>query len=90
MNNVNNNANEPRNVVDEVRAARAAVSKEAGGFAGLGDYLRRVQAEFEARTGRFAGVPSERPDEVRRIVNEADSVNQMLDDHCPERSRSAE
>ena len=52
---------EPRNAVEDARAARAAVSEQVGGLAGLGEYLRKVQDEFRTRTGRFADVPAERP-----------------------------
>jgi len=48
---------EVRTVVDDVRAARAAVTEEAGGLDRLGDYLRNIQSEYHSRTGRFAGIP---------------------------------
>lgn len=70
----------PRNVLDEVRAARAAVSEQAGGFAGLGDYLRTVQEEYRTRTGRFAGVPTERPDEVQRLIDAVETDDPLLDE----------
>lgn len=71
---------EPRNVVEEVRAARAAVSAQAGGFAGLGDYLRNVQEEFRTRTGRFARVPVDRPAEVQRLIDAAETNDPLLDE----------
>ena len=64
----------PRNVVEEVRAARAAVSKEAGGFAGLGEYLETIQQEYRTRTGRFADVPTSRPQEVQRLIDAAETA----------------
>ena len=59
---------EPRDIVDEMRAARASVSREAGGLDGLGEYLRRIQEEYRSRTGRFANVPTVRPPEVQRLI----------------------
>ncbi|MCC7290669.1 MAG: hypothetical protein IT449_01255 [Phycisphaerales bacterium] len=50
---------ESRSAVDDVRAARAAVGKEAGGLDGLGDYLRLIQEEYRTRTGRFVGLPAQ-------------------------------
>lgn len=75
-----NSQQEPRNIVEEVRAARAAVSDEAGGIEGLGDYLRQIQEEFRTRTGRFTDVPVERPEAVQRLIDDADSGNPLLDE----------
>lgn len=71
---------EPRNVVDEVRAARAAVEEEAGGLTGLGEYLRKTQEEFRTRTGRFTGVPGGRSDDVQRLIESADVGDPLLDE----------
>jgi len=71
---------EPRNVVEEVRAARAAVSEQAAGFAGLGEYLWKVQDEFRTRTGRFADVPADRPAEVQRLIDAAETGEPLLDE----------
>ncbi len=71
---------EPRNVVDDVRSARAAVSEQAGGFAGLGEYLEKVQQEVRTRTGRFADVPAVRPAEVQRLIDAAETDDPLLDE----------
>lgn len=71
---------EPRNVVEEVRAARAAVSEQAGGFAGLAEYLERVQEEYRTRSGRFADVPLVRPIEVQRLIDAAETGDPLLDE----------
>lgn len=75
-----NRAGVSRNVVDEVRAARAAVAEQAGGLAGLGEYLKRVEDEFRSRTGRFADVPKERPADVQRLIETADTDEPLLDE----------
>ena len=80
MTTIDDQHREPRNVVEEVRAARAAVSKQAGGFAGLGEYLRKVQDEFRTRTGRFADVPASRPEEVQRLIDAAETGEPLLDE----------
>lgn len=77
----------PRNVVEEVRAARAAVSQEAGGFAGLGDYLEKVQEEYRTRTGRFADVPASRPQQVQRLIDAAETADPPLDEIRAARTR---
>ncbi len=71
---------EPRNVVDEVRAIRVAVSEQTGGFAGLGEYLRKVEKEYSTRTGRFAGVPTERSAEVQRLIDAAETDDPLLEE----------
>lgn len=68
------------NVVDEVRAARAAVSEQAGGFTGLGEYLQKVQEEYRTRTGRFAHVPAEWSDEVRQLIDAAETDEPLLEE----------
>ncbi|MFH0983164.1 MAG: hypothetical protein V2A79_16715 [Planctomycetota bacterium] len=88
MTTVDDTRREPRNVVEEVRAARAAVSAQAGGFAGLGEYLRKVQEEYLTRTGRFAEVPAERPEDVQRLIDAADTGDPLLDDIRAVRSGS--
>ena len=66
------------NVVEEVRAARAAVLEEAGGFTGLGEYLRQIEAEFRTRTGRFSDIPIERPDDLERLIETGTSDDALL------------
>jgi hypothetical protein len=80
MTKTDNGQREPRNIVEEVRAARAAVSDEAGGIEGLGEYLRQIQEEYRTRTGRFADVPVERPEAVQRLIDAAESGNPLLDE----------
>ncbi len=75
-----NHYREPGNVLDEVRGARAAVEEEAGGLTGVGEYLRRIQEEYRTRTGRFAGVPSSRPEEVQRLIDAAEVGDPLLDE----------
>jgi hypothetical protein len=69
-----------RSVVDEVRAARAAVAEQAGGLAGLGDYLARVELEFRTRSGRFADVPAQRPADLQRLIDAAETDDPLLDE----------
>ncbi len=90
MTTMDNRRPEPRNVVEEVRAARAAVSQQAGGFAGLGEYLRKVQDEYRTRTGRFAGVPADRSEEVQRLIDAAETDEPLLDELRAARSGRAE
>ncbi len=71
---------EHRSIVDEVRAARAAVAHEAGGLDGLGDYLRKVQEEYRSRTGRFADVPTVRSPEIRQLIEAAETDAPLLDE----------
>lgn len=71
---------EPRNAVEEGRAARAALSGQTGGLAGLGEYLQKVQDEFRTRTGRFAGVPRNRLPEVQRLIDAAETDEPLLDE----------
>ena len=66
---------EPRDMVDEMRAARAGVSREAGGLDGLGAYLGRIQEEYRSRTGRFADLPTVRPPEVRQLIDTSETEN---------------
>ena len=80
MTSTDNHHRESRNVVDEVRTARAAVENESGGLTGLGEYLRRIQEENRARTGRFAGVPASRPEEVQRLIDAAEVGDPLLDE----------
>ena len=77
---INNGCAEHRNIVDEVRAARAAVAREAGGLDGLGEYLRRIQEEYRSRTGRFADVPTDRSQEVERLIDAAETDAPLLDE----------
>ena len=71
---------EPRNVVDEVRSARAAVSRQSRGFAGLGPYLEKIENEYRTRTGRFADVPAVRPAEAQRLIDAAETDDPLLDE----------
>jgi hypothetical protein len=89
MTTTNNHRPEPRNVVEEVRAARAAVAEQAGGLARLGEYLRRVQEEYGTRTGRFAGVPLSRPAEVQRLIDAALTGDPLLDELRSIRGRNS-
>lgn len=86
---LNDNHREPRNVVEEVRAARAAVSEQAGGFTGLGDYLQKVQDEYRTRTGRFVDVPVDRSEEVQRLIDAAETDEPLLEELRAARSGHA-
>ncbi|NOT00675.1 MAG: hypothetical protein HOP29_08615 [Phycisphaerales bacterium] len=73
-------ASDPKNVVDEVRASRAWVVEQAGGFSGLGKYLKQVENEFRTRTGRFADLPLERSGDVQRRIDAAETDEPILDE----------
>ena len=60
-----------RNVVDEVRALRAEVSRETQGFEGMGEYLRKVHDEYISRTNRFAGLGQELSESARKAIASA-------------------
>ncbi len=77
---IENSHKEPGNDVDDVRAARAAVSREAGGLEGLGGYLRSVQEEYRTRSGRFAGVPTERSAKTQQTIDSVEADETALDD----------
>jgi hypothetical protein len=77
------------NVVEEVRAARAAVLEEAGGFAALGEYLRQIEVEFRTRTGRFSDIPTERPDYLERLIESGTSDDALLNETRALRSDSS-
>lgn len=67
------------NVVEEVRALRAEVSRETHGFERMAEYLRTIRQEYLARSGRFAGLGLERSESVHRAIasapdDESDSV----------------
>lgn len=66
------------NAVDDTRKARDEVS--ARGFASLREHLRRVREEHRARTGPFADIPKERPDDVREIIDAATVDSPMVDE----------
>jgi len=60
-----------QNVVDEVRALRAEVSRETDGFERMGEYLRRIRDEYRNRSGRFAGLGTEPSESVRQAIASA-------------------
>lgn len=60
-----------RDVVDEVRALRAEVSRETSGFEHIGEYLRRVREEYLNRTGRFTALPREPIECVEKAIASA-------------------
>ena len=77
----NSTMNDPMgNVVDEVRALRAEVSRETDGFKRMGEYLRHVREQHRLRTGPFADLPSEQPEDVRRAIAAADTGEPLIDD----------
>lgn len=89
MTTTHNNRAEPRNLVEEVRAARAAVAEQAGGFANLGEYLRKVQEEYGTRTGRFADVPLRRSAEVQRVIDAVLTGDPLLNELRSNRGRDS-
>jgi hypothetical protein len=64
--------------VDDTRLARAVISQ--GGFSALREYLRRIREQHRARTGPFADLPSEQPEDVRRTIAAADTDEPLIDD----------
>lgn len=60
-----------QNVVDDVRALRAEVSRETQGFEHMGEYLHRVHDEYLSRTGRFAGLGTELTESARKAIASA-------------------
>jgi len=64
--------------VDDTRRARAAISQ--GGFPALREYLRGVREQHRSRTGPFAGLPDEWPEDVRQTIASADTGEPLLDD----------
>jgi hypothetical protein len=57
-----------QDVVDDVRALRAEVSRETDGFERMGEYLRRIRDEYLNRSGRFAGLGTEPSESVRQAI----------------------
>jgi len=64
--------------VDDTRLARAAMSQ--GGFPALREYLRRVREQHRSRTGPFADLPSDRPEDVCRTIAAADMDEPLIDE----------
>lgn len=64
--------------VDDVRIARASICH--GGFAGLGEHLRRVRQQYRARTGEFIDVPDEQPESVRRLIESAEVDEPLIEE----------
>lgn len=60
-----------QNVVNDVRALRAEVSRETDGFERMGEYLRRIRDEYQNRSGRFAGLGTQPSDSVRQAIASA-------------------
>lgn len=63
---------EPSSLIDDVRAARAAVARQCNGLDSLAEHLRMIGEEYRARTGQFADIPSVRPNEVQRQIASAE------------------
>lgn len=63
---------EPSSVIDDVRAARAAVARQCNGLDSLAEHLRTIGEEYRARTGQFADIPSVRPNEVQQQIDSAE------------------
>ena len=57
------------NAVDDTRRARDEITQ--GGFASLREHLRRVREQRRTKSGPFAGIPDEQPEDVRRIIDAA-------------------
>jgi hypothetical protein len=71
-----------QNVVDDVRALRAEVSRETDGFERMGEHLRRIRDEYRNRSGRFAGLGTQPSESVRQAIASAadeDSGNAVTD-----------
>ena len=64
--------------VDDTRLARTAICE--GGFSALREYLRRIREQHRSRTGPFAELPSEQPEDVRRAIAAADTGEPLIDD----------
>ncbi len=60
-----------QNMVDEVRALRAEVSRETDGFERMGEHLRQIRDEYRNRSGRFAGLGTEPGESVRQAIASA-------------------
>ena len=64
--------------VEDVRAARRYLCK--GGFIGLRDRLQQTHAQLQNRSGPFADLPTEQPDDVRQIIDAANTEQPLLDE----------
>jgi len=60
-----------QNVVDEVRALRAEVSRDTDGFERMGEHLRRIRDEYRNRSGRFTGLGTQPSESVRQAIASA-------------------
>jgi hypothetical protein len=78
MNKVERSGRRVTTALDDTRTARAVVCK--GGFSDLRAYLRQVRKEHLSRTGRFAGLPSQRPVDVRSAIEGARTTDAPLID----------
>lgn len=65
-------AGELHSVIDDVRAARADVARQCNGLDELAEHLRVIGEEYRTRTGRFADIPTVRPNEVERQIESSE------------------
>ncbi|MCC6578943.1 MAG: hypothetical protein IT440_00760 [Phycisphaeraceae bacterium] len=77
-------------LIDEVRAIRQEVVREAGNdLALLCDRLREIERQFHSRTGPFTDVPVQPVPELFPLMNKP-TEDPLLDDLHRMRQRNAE
>lgn len=64
--------------VDDTRRARSEITQ--GGFSALREHLQRVREQHRTQTGPFAERPDERPEDVRKAIENADTAEPLIDD----------
>jgi len=64
--------------VDDTRRARNEIAQ--GGFTSLREHLLRVREEYRCRTGPFADLPTEQPEDVRRAIEAAETGEPLIDE----------